>query len=113
MSYFTQKILMPTTAAISSEQFGMTVEDAALTVFCTGLQNDETAVLQYQDAFDSNWYDVKVLLPDNTSVTPTFTTTSNYISIQNDWGIYRFDKSATANPVGIFVRRFLNAAGGA
>ena len=98
---------MPTTAATTSESFDMTVDDAALTVFCTGLQDDETAVLQYQDAFDSNWYDVKVLLPDNTSVTPTFSATSNYISIQNDWGIYRLIKALQLTQLGYSLNGLL------
>lgn len=111
--YFTQVILQPTTAATASKEFGMQVEDAAMTVFCTGLQGEETAVLQYQDYFTQTWENVQVLLSDGTTITPQFTAASNYISIADDWGQYRFNKSATVGEVGIFVRRFLNAVGGA
>lgn len=108
---FTKIILEPTIDAAASDAFGLTVEDTALTIFCTGLQGDETAVMQYKDEFTQEWHDVEILLPDGTTRTPTFKVGSNTIFLQDDWGEYRFNKSETADSVGIFIRRFINAGG--
>ena len=103
MTTFANTILQPTTAASNSNSFTMRQDMTAICVYCTGLQNTESAKIQFKNPIDSLWYDLLV-----NSVVPTFNNTNNVINIALWWGTFRVVKTVTATPVGVVVSGFYN-----
>lgn len=98
-----QTLIEPTIDTKNSD--GFTPAYNIITLVCNGLQGDETVTLQVQD-LNGDYFDYKIK-----DVVQQFTSGTNVLDIYMSAGVYRVVKSATANPVGVGISKFISTNG--
>ena len=93
-----QLLLAPTTNAAISSPVQPTKIGQITTITCVGLQNTETATLNFLDPISQAY--VPYYIDGNQ---PTFSATNNVIGVDGCLS-YNVSKSITANKVGVFAQ---------
>lgn len=95
-----QEILLPTIEEAYSNQFGLAQDNTAANFVVTGeFTGEEKAILQQYNQADESWTDVRFM-----GVNIILDATTNSISVNDDWGTYRWHKDVTTSPVGIVIQ---------